>query len=181
MKRVILLLLWAAPACQPLDENAAKGDPNAKGPALDTPPIDLPNGSSTNDPCAATTWHATDILTTYCASCHGGGNDGARAGQPPFDYVLDFARMTTARSATVPDPRNPSLGMVFMVPGDPEDSRVYQRIANGEMPPMLPVGLPQPPRPTISDISVLYTFITSCMGSFTTGGSSPDAGTSDGG
>ena len=173
MNRLFALLLLL-PACflQPLDDKAAKGDPNA-GPSLDTPPIDLPNGDTTSDACMATTWNARDILSRYCGNCHGGGDDGARRGQPPFDYVLDFQRMTTARSATVPDPRDPSQGMVFMVPGDPEDSRVYQRIANDEMPPVLPVGLDPLPRPTISDLSVLYTFISSCMGP---AAAPPDAG-----
>lgn len=177
MSRLLVLLL-CLPACffQPLDENAAKGDPNAGGNGLDTPPIDLPNGDSTTDACSATTWHATDILRTYCAQCHGGGDSGARQGQPPFDFVLDFQRMMTARSATVPDPRDPALGMVFIVPGYPEYSRVYQRIANNEMPPMLPVGLDPLPRPTISDLSVLYTWIASCMGP---AASAPDAGVSD--
>jgi hypothetical protein len=165
LKRLLSLLLCAAlPACfQDLDENAAKGDPNAQGPALDTPPIDLPNGDTAPNGCAAVTWQATDMLRTYCGQCHGGQDAGARRGQPPFDYVLDFQRMASARSATVPDPRDPTQGMVFMVPGDPEDSRVYQRIYDNEMPPQLPVGLDPLPRPSVSDISVLYTFIASCM------------------
>jgi hypothetical protein len=174
----LLALLLLLPACflQPLDENAAKGSPNAGSPAIDTPPIDLPNGDSTHDACAATNWHATDILRTYCGGCHGGGDPGARQGQPPFDYVLDFQRMMNARSATVPDPRDPTQGMVFLVPGDPEDSRVYQRIANGEMPPMLPVGLDPLPRPTISDLSLLNAWITFCMGP---AAAAPDAGVPD--
>jgi hypothetical protein len=182
LRKLLVLLVCVEPACfQDLNENAAKGDPNAQGPALDTPPIDLPNGDQTNDACMATTWRATDILRRDCAQCHGGQDDGARRGQPPFDYVLDFQRMTTARSATVPDPRAPSQGMLFIVPGDPEDSRVYQRIANGEMPPTLPVGLDPLPRPNISEISLLYTWISNCMGAAPATGGSPDAGSPDAG
>jgi hypothetical protein len=180
---VLGIVLLCAPACflQKLDENAAKGDPNAnKGPALDTPPIDLPGGGSTNDPCARTIAQATDILRTNCASCHGGGQPGARQGQPPFDFVLDFARMTMTRSATVPDPHSPSQGMLFIVPGDPDASRVYQRIVHGEMPPMLPVGLDPLPRPSISDISLLNYWITSCMGASPPAPSPVDAGATDG-
>lgn len=154
----------AAPACfQQLDEGAASGDDTET--SLDTPPIDLPGGDTTTDPCVANQRAALAALQTYCADCHGGGSPGARRGQPPFDFVLDVGRLMTARSESVPDPHDPSMGMRFLVPGDPPSSRVYQRIAADEMPPTLPVGLDPLPRPTISDVSVLYTWIASCIGS----------------
>jgi hypothetical protein len=152
----------AVPACfQKLDDQAAAGGDDET--SLATPPIDLPNGDTTTNPCDRTHAQATATLRTYCADCHGGDKPGARRGQPPFDFVLDLKRLTHARSESVRDPHDPSKGMVFIVPGDPASSRVYRRIADDEMPPTLPVGLDPLPRPTISDVSVLYTWITSCI------------------
>jgi len=165
MNRLMFLAVavLAIPACfQTLDEDAASGGGDFET-SLDTPPIGLPDGETTNDPCVATERGALAALRTYCADCHGGGSPGARRGQPPFDFVLDVGRLTHARSESVPDPHDPSKGMAFIVRGDPKSSRVYQRIADDEMPPTLPVGLDPLPRPTISDVSVLYTWITSCV------------------
>ena len=164
-RRCLIVVLCALCGClQKLDEHAAKGNPIDAGPALETPPIELPGGGTTQNPCDRTTAQARDILHTYCAVCHGGQTPEADKGNPPFNFILDFQRLTMTRSQNVPDPRDPSLGMVFLVPGDPEDSRVYQRIADDEMPPMLPPELDPLPRPNISEISVLYTWITSCVG-----------------
>jgi hypothetical protein len=106
---------------------------------------------------------ATEILTTNCSGCHGGDSAGARQGQPPFDYVLDFEKLKTARSATVPDPIDADMGMRFVRPGDPESSRLWVRIAVGEMPPELPIGVDPIPRPTVSDASLLYSWIMNCL------------------
>ena len=169
LRFIPLLALCLSTAClQVIDPNAASGGGGAgQGDGsdiqLDTPPIELPGGGTTDDACESTTLQAMDILEANCASCHGGGSPGARQGQPPFDYVLDVAMLETARSESVPDPTDPSLGMRFLIPGDPDDSRVYTRIANFEMPPEVPVGLPEIPRPSISDISVLNSWISDCM------------------
>jgi hypothetical protein len=159
----IFLVLFAPDSClQMLDEGAAKGDPNAgKTPALDTPPIELPNGGSTQNACDRTTAQARDILGRYCGPCHGGATPDAHRGCPPFDFVLDFQRLTMTRSETAKDPRDPSQGMVFVIPGDPEYSRVYQRVADDEMPPK---SVDPKSRPNFSDISVLYTWIKNCVG-----------------
>jgi hypothetical protein len=160
-----LLLLWSAPlqhGCfQPLDTAATKGSSSsAETPppiALKTPPISLPSGGTTTDPCVLTTLQARDILRTDCAGCHGGGSPGAHQGETPFDFVLDFDKLKVARSTAPGMPR-------FAVPGFPEASRVYVRVARGEMPPVQPLGSPALPRPTVSDISVLYQLIASCLG-----------------
>jgi hypothetical protein len=167
---VSLLVCGLFAACfQKLEQGASKEwmppDPN-KGPtvATETPEIELPDGKTTTDPCVLTTKQAMEILTINCSNCHGGGTAGARQGQPPFDYVLDVEKLKTARSATVPDPRGKEMGMRFLIPGDPENSRIYVRVLHGEMPPPPPLGLPPIPIPTVSDMSVLYTWIASCMG-----------------
>ena len=159
---VVLCALSGLGCLQKLDEHAAKGDPTDAGPALETPPIQLPGGGTTQNPCDLTTAQARAILRAYCAVCHGGQTPEANQGR--FDFLLDFQRLTMTRSQSARDPRDPSQGMVFLVPGDPEDSRVYQRIADDEMPPMLLGGSDPLPRPSISEISVLYTWISSCVG-----------------
>src|SRR5437868_3100545 len=94
--------------------------------ALTTPEIELEGKRTTTDPCVATTEQARGILTANCAGCHGGG-PGAMQGQPPFDCVLDFEKLKTKVSETVKDPQDPSKPMRFLIPGDPDRSRVYTR------------------------------------------------------
>jgi len=125
--------------------------------SLDTPPIQLADGTTTRDPCVATTRQAREILTTHCAECH--SPPGAAAG---FNSILDFPTLITLRSATARDPDTNEF-VRLLIPGQPEKSRLYLRARNGEMPPMRPPSERQLPRPTTSDISVLRTWIQSCL------------------
>lgn len=167
MTRLALAALLSAAGClQVIDPDAASGSgDDGDGPtiAIDTPPIELPDGGSTADSCVLTAQQAYAILSRNCAACHGGGTAGASQGQPPFDFVLDFERLKVTRSASVPDPSNPAEGMLFIAAGAPELSRVYMRIWNREMPPEPPVGLPPIPMPTVSDMSLLNSWIATCM------------------
>jgi len=163
-------LIFLASACvQKLDTGAANGVPDAgEGPPPDKPlsTVILPgpppfgffddNGmlQSATDVCEVTSTQARGILTLCCAGCHGGRTPGERAGYPPFDYVLDPQKMITSITTTTTPLR-------FIAPGDPDHSRVYQRIRRGEMPPATP---PQLPHPTISDMSVLEDWIMRCLG-----------------
>jgi hypothetical protein len=145
--------------------------------ATTTPDIELDfeGKRTTVDPCVPTSEQARAILTTNCAGCHGGGPTASQ-GQPPFDSVLDFEKLKMRSSESVKDPKDPTKNMRFVVPGDPDDSRLYVRIVHEEMPPKLPFGLTVDyPRPTTSDISVLREWITKCMGA------SPPSGTGTGG
>jgi hypothetical protein len=133
--------------------------------ATRTPSIELDfteGKRTTTDPCIPNTDQAREILAVNCAGCHGGGA-AAMQGQPPFDCVLDVDKLKTRVSDAVKDPRDPSKGMRFLIPGDPDNSRLYARILHDEMPPKLPFGLREIPRPTISDISVLREWIQSCI------------------
>ncbi len=163
----LLLVALCAPlvtACfQDLDIESVSGSGDQPtGPALDTPPIERPDGTTTTDPCEATWQDTRDMLDANCGSCHGGGDDGARQGQPPFDFVLDPQKLATARSATVPDPDDPSQGMLFVEPGAPTKSRIYDLLVHDEMPPQQPIGVEPLPRPTVSDQSLLNAWITYC-------------------
>jgi len=135
--------------------------------SITTPPIALnPNdaGQVTTRACDRTTQQAIAILTDTCASCHGGRAPGENKGQPPFDFLFDFQRLVTARSASVADPANPSLGMRFVIPGDPDHSRLYLMVVSTppEMPPASAAASPLP-MPTVSDMSILQSWIAGCL------------------
>ena len=175
-QRLALTALLCAPlalACfQELDPNAAAGNMPKPSTGLTTatmtPPIEIDlEGRVTNNSCEVTIGQAVKVLEANCAGCHSGRDLGARQGQPPFDFLFDFERMKTQLSS-VADVRDATKKMRFLAAGDPDNSRVYSRVARGEMPPPDVVGLPARPRPTVSDISVLRQWISAC-----TGGSPP--------
>jgi hypothetical protein len=119
----------------------------------ETPPIYLPDGGSTTDPCAQMEGASVTLRQTYCATCHGAG---AGAGQGGFNYVLDDAQLASnmTTSATFPS---------FVVPGSPYTSYLYVSVASGAMPPASVVGGPQYPVPTAADVSMLYGWIAQCF------------------
>jgi hypothetical protein len=130
-------------------------------PAIPLGPDD--DSASTDDPCTASTNDAMNVLRANCAQCHGGGS-GQNFGQPPFDYVLDVKTLLTATSETVKDLAT-GQGMRFLVPGDPDHSRIYVRMFNRTMPPGDMPGLPAGPgRPSVSDISIVRQWISHCLG-----------------
>jgi hypothetical protein len=183
----VSLCATAATAClQQLDTTASSGSPVTPPPGatwdggLSTvilpgpPPFEFsdPNGNivTSDQPCDATRTQAIAILTKDCAFCHGGRTPGERAGSPPFDFVLDPVKLTRTFTPNTTPP------MLFVMPGDPNQSRLYVRARLGEMP---PASQAQLPRPTVSDISVLYEWISNCLGAKPPagGGSSADGGT----
>jgi hypothetical protein len=139
--------------------------------SLDTPAIELDfdGERTTRDPCVATTQQATEILTTYCSECH--APPGSAAG---FSSILDFPALVNARSGTVRDPVTDEP-VRLLIPGQPEQSRLYLRARSGEMPPRRDPSLPQLRRPTISSISVLRTWILSCLASYPAAPAAPPA------
>jgi mono/diheme cytochrome c family protein len=151
--------LDAKAAGEPVEADAGPGAAGSSGftTSLDTPAIELADGTTTRDPCVATTRQAREILTTHCAECH--APPGAAAG---FQSILDVPTLITLRSATARDPETNEL-VRLLIPGQPEKSRLYLRARNGEMPPTRPPSERQLPRPTTSDISVLRTWIQSCL------------------
>lgn len=126
--------------------------------ALDTPPIELDfEGETTRDPCVVTSQQARAVLERHCAGCH-----APPAGMGGFRSILDFPTLVTLTSNTQRDPvTNEPVRLV--IPGDPDNSRVYRRVAGGEMPPARDASLPQLPPPTTSEISILREWIESCL------------------
>ena len=169
---VVAMLLTGSACVDPVDDAAASGGaatPGAGGGgghtvALETPPIELDaSGKTATDPCVATRQQTATILVGYCARCHDGASPGAHQGQPPFDFVLNAERLVTATSAAVKDPGTQQPAR-FLTPGAPLHSRLYVRMAGGEMPPHDIVGLPANARPSISDVSVVHEWIAHCIG-----------------
>jgi hypothetical protein len=141
--RVRLFLLLCAPAAMACFQTL---DPSAASNAIAEPDggAGEEDPAASRDPCGVTTAQARTILQTNCAPCH-----QAPAKQGNFDFCLDFDTLTRAVAST---------GKRFVVPGVPGESRLYQRVAAGEMPPVA-----RSQRPTTSDLSVLHEWITSCL------------------
>jgi len=186
--RISILLLFpplSAACIGELDNGAARGSPpeilpvafgHAPDPGdgatptlLDTPPIQVVTdlaagvvkGADTMTPCDATGAQALFILETYCGSCHG-SNLLVGQGAPAWNYVDVPARMLDATNRTDIE------GVPFLVQANPKGSRIYQRIVlgnqKGAMPPVNnDPTLPVYPRPNVSDYSVLYEWIKSCL------------------
>jgi hypothetical protein len=186
-RRIALCFLSCAPlltACfQAIDSSADKGSAveplpvdfgSAPDPGdgtiptlLDTPAIQVVTdisagvvpGANTMEPCDATSAQARWILMTYCGNCH---SSKAPSVMASFGFIDDTAKLL--------DPRNPTdiPGVPHLLKGNPKGSRIYQRIIlgtlRGAMPPVnLDPTLPENPRPNISDYSVLYEWIKSCL------------------
>jgi hypothetical protein len=144
------------PAADDAGTDAAPMNDDAAPPVaiVDGTPIATDDGGTTGDPCVPTVEQARAIRQTYCAGCH-----APPAKMGGFDFVMDDAKLLTAVSATVDDAGAP---LPFLVPGDPDRSRIYHRAAVGEMPPVQAPPLPPNPAPTVSDLSVLRAWITTC-------------------
>ena len=154
------------------------GPPDGANPVLlNGFPIELEDGARAAGPCDSIEQQSLEIRQEYCASCH---SPPAKLGG--FDFVLDDARLCSAVSSTAKDDAgNPAR---FVIPGDPDDSRLYHRMVVGEMP---PTQTPPLPRASASDFSVLRTWILSCLDRYggadaaSDGGGASEAASMDGG
>lgn len=123
--------------------------------------------------CAKTTLDAHGILQNHCASCHAIG--AASMGVPRFDFIMDDDQLK-AKSWT----REGATPIRFLIPGDPENSAIYQRATmNRDMPPLqADPQQPNYPRITYSQGSVLREWILNCFqgGTVTTPNTSTPGG-----
>jgi hypothetical protein len=102
--------------------------------------------------CVATCQQTQTILTANCAACHD------HKGITLMDDVLNYRSLSN-----VPASNRLFPTWKYVVPGDPEMSLVYHRVAvKGDMPPPSTIDAPIP-RPSIDDISVLREWIQSCI------------------
>src|SRR5579859_3823031 len=111
------------------------------------------------DACEMTRSAARDVLQNDCAGCHESPNKEGN-----FDFILELDKLRTMVAST---------NVPFVTPGDTANSRIYQRISAGEMP---PAG--KMPRPSPADVMVIGQWITSCFDG-TSGWDRPDAGAPD--
>src|SRR4029453_5525544 len=87
---------------------------------------------------------ARQVLERNCAPCH-----QAPANQANFSFCLDVDMLAATTSST---------GKKNLVPGAPEQSALFERVANGEMPPAIVKQ-----RPTEADVAVLRQWIAGCV------------------
>jgi hypothetical protein len=138
----------APPADQPPGmPGPVAGQPPGAPPTVGVrPPGENPRdaGAGAGGNCDLVRAEAKRILQINCAICH---QDPAN--QANFSFCLDVDKLATSVSST---------GKKFVVPGAPEQSRLFERIASGEMPPAIVMQ-----RPTASDVMMLRQWITSCV------------------
>jgi hypothetical protein len=146
------------------------------GPCTSPPCACPPPPSSCTDPatsagaCGSIEQQSLAIRQRSCAACHG---PPPAPGPGAFNFVLDDARLVASHSNNYTN----DAGMLrrLVIPGDPEDSWLYQRITAPigsveRMPPLNAAQFIGPAAaaslvvPTASDISVLYEWILSCLG-----------------
>jgi hypothetical protein len=108
--------------------------------------------------CDKTQLDAHKVLETNCAVCHNIG--AASSGVPRFDFVMDDEQLkakTWDRIGQMP--------LRFLIPGDPDNSVIYERaVVKRDMPPPQ-VDPQQPfyPRVNYRDASVLREWIQNCF------------------
>jgi hypothetical protein len=142
--------------------------PDGSIPTFEQTPViydPLGDGSTYTSACAQIEAQSIEIRTHSCAQCHNKAVD-----QGSFNYVLDDSQLATQSSQNYRNDAGVPPRMI--IPGDPANSWVYQRIAQKSMPP-LDDGLIKVilgttvaatvVRPTAAEQSVLYTWISNCI------------------
>ncbi len=137
--------------------------PSGEVPFLDeTPPVYLPDGGTTTNPCDDVEQASIAVRQAYCAGCH-----QAPASQGGVDFILDDGKLLAAVSQTQTDDAGKPLPL--LVPGDPAHSWLYVQVAHGMngastgMPPLTLAGYSNIPRPGAMHLSLLYAWIMACL------------------
>jgi len=119
--------------------------------------IDIEETMPAASPCEKTALDAHEILKNNCAVCHDIG--AASSGVPRFDFVMDDEQLKVKTWERMGQP-----AVRFLIPGDPDNSVVYQRAAISRNMPPVQADPQQPfyPRVTYSESSVLREWILNC-------------------
>lgn len=161
-----LAALAVLSSCEKVDDGAATRAQGWDGVTLSTVIedgdrevfTDIDESMPAANGCEKTALDAHAILQEHCAACHGIG--AASMGVPRFDFVMDDDQLKAKTWERMGQP-----ALRFLVPGDPDNSVVYQRAAMArDMPPVQ--GDPQQPyypRVTYSQSSVLREWILNCF------------------
>ncbi|MGD0524500.1 MAG: hypothetical protein ABSE49_05135 [Polyangiaceae bacterium] len=138
----------------------------------ETPPVYLADAATTTDPCVQVEQASLVVRQTYCAGCH-----QSPANQGGLSFVLSDTQLAAATAqSTTGDAGAPQK---LVVAGNPLQSPLYQSVAQGlsggstGMPPVALAGYASIPRPTASDVSILYAWIVACLpgaGGYVSGG-----------
>jgi len=125
-------------------------------------------------PCDKTQLDAHKILKANCAVCHDIGQ--ASSGVPRFDFLMDDDQLKVKTWERMGQP-----ALRFLIPGDPDNSVIYERAAIArDMPPIQgDVNAPFYPRVTYSEASVLREWILNCFEGGTV--AAPSTGAAGGG
>jgi cytochrome c5 len=109
-------------------------------------------------PCEKTAADAHEILKKNCSVCHDIG--AASSGVPRFDFVMNDDQLKAKTWERMGQP-----ALRFLIPGDPDNSVIYERAAVArDMPPIQgDVNAPFYPRVTYSEASVLREWILNCF------------------
>jgi hypothetical protein len=159
------LLLIAAAGCEPVDDGSTSRAKGWDGVLTDNVlPGDREVFTNTDETdtvangCAKTTDDAHKILQDQCAACH--GDPATASGLPPWDFVLDDAKMKTEKWVREGQPSIP-----FIDVGHPQTSAIFIRAAIArDMPPVQrDPSQAYYERVTLSGASVLQQWITNCM------------------
>jgi hypothetical protein len=158
----------------PLCALSGSGSPDAMAPpipqATGVPPIYLADGSTTADPCVQIEAESLAIRAQSCAPCHSAANGSTHAACAcALSNILDDQAVLAGKSPSfTADGGGPAS---YVVPGDPADSLIYERVAGGSMPPAPSLAAnilgaqaaASLIYPTPADLSVLNTWILNCV------------------
>jgi hypothetical protein len=160
-----LAALAALSSCEKIDDGAAsraQGWDGALSTVIEPGPrevfTDIDETMAVDTPCDKTALDAHNILKTNCGSCHDIG--AASFGVPRFDFIMDDDQLKTKTWDRMGQP-----SLRFVIPGDPDNSVIYERAtAKRDMPPVqADPGQPFYPRITYSQGSVLREWILNCF------------------
>ena len=125
-------------------------------------PISTNVPESLADSCAAQERMSLDALEQSCAYCHQAGRGGGM--QAGFGEILDVGFLTTHTPRT----KGQAYSQLnYITPGNPKQSAIYVRIADGSMPQFQDVTQAAAHNYrypfTTSDKSMIYTWIKDCL------------------
>jgi hypothetical protein len=124
-----------------LIEAAERGDdePDSNGPGDASPELPVPDPYPDPGPQPSDEELVEGLLLRYCGACHDGNELESAAG---LGVIGDIDALI-------------ELDRELIVPGSKEDSRVYSRMVDGDMP---PVAI-ESPRPSDEEIELIGQFI----------------------
>jgi hypothetical protein len=160
-----LAALAVLSSCEKVDDGAATRAQGWDG-VLTTSIEDGPRAVFTDieetmpaaSPCEKTALDAHQVLKDNCGLCHNIG--AASSGVPRFDFVMDDEQLKVKTWERMGQP-----AQRFLIPGDPDNSVIYERAAiSRNMPPTYSdPSQPNYPRVTYSEASVLREWILNCF------------------